>query len=110
MIIFKDKLLIFNLLSFILALLTAISILFLADKLPLRIPLFYSLSWGENQLALLPQFLIVPSVMVFITLVNLIIFWQLHDNQILFKQVLTISSLVTSIILVVTFIKIILIF
>lgn len=110
MTIFKDRLLIFNLLSLILALLVTITILFLAGSLPPRLPLFYSLPWGENQLALLPQLLLVPSIMVFITLINLIIFWQLHDSQILFKQILTISSLVTSIILAVTFIKIILIF
>lgn len=93
-------------LSFVI-ILTIISVLrFLPDKLPL----FYSAPWGEEQLATHGQFLIIPATIVIVTLLNLVISWQLHNQQSFFKNALILQSLLVSLILTVTFIKIILLF
>lgn len=81
-----------------------------ANLLPPKLPLFYSLAWGDNQLANRQQLLIIPAVISLITLVNLIISWQLHPRQIFLKKVLTFSSVLISIILSLTFFKIVSIF
>ncbi|MBI4036485.1 hypothetical protein HY386_01230 [Candidatus Daviesbacteria bacterium] len=85
-------------------------ILFMPIFSPSKLPLFYSLPWGEGQLAMLPQFFILPAILVCITLINLMIYWQLHDKQRLFKQVIQATSLVCATVLLVSFMKIILIF
>lgn len=76
--------------------------------LPTKLPLFYSLAWGEAQLATHQQFLIIPASITLIALLNLIISWQLHPQQVFFKKVLLSSSLIISLILTVAFVKIIL--
>lgn len=91
----------------IFSLLLTIVVLTLLQFLPTRLPLFYSLPWGEKQLATHQQFFILPASIGFITLLNLIISWQLHPSQLFFKKVLMITSLTVSLILIITFIKII---
>lgn len=76
--------------------------------LPPKLPLFYSLPWGEEQLATPQQFLMIPASISLIALLNLIIAWQLHPQQSFFKKALFLSSAVVGIISTVTFIKIIL--
>ena len=76
--------------------------------LPPRLPLFYSLPWGDGQLATHQQFLIIPASISLITLLNLIISWQLHPSQSFFKKALLLSSIIVSFILTITFIKIVL--
>lgn len=88
----------------------AIFILLFFKHLPDKLPLFYSLSWGENQLVDHNQFLIIPASIVLVTLVNLLIVGQLHNQQSFFKKVLLINTFIVSLILVITFIKILLIF
>ena len=78
--------------------------------LPPKLPLFYSLAWGDNQLANHQQLLIIPALISLIALLNLIISWQLHDSQRFFKRILIFLSLLISLILTITFFKIILIF
>lgn len=90
--------------------LIALSILMLGKSLPPRLPLFYSLAWGDSQLANGQQLFIIPATIVLITLFNLIISWQLHPSQVFFKKILLFSSLLVSIILTITFFKIVLIF
>jgi hypothetical protein len=87
-----------------------ITILVLFRYLPGKLPLFYSLSWGDKQLATKLQFLIIPASIILITLVNLILSFQLHPSQSFFKKILLISPLIISIILTITFLKIIAIF
>lgn len=91
----------------IFSLLLTIVILTLLQFLPTRLPLFYSLPWGEKQLATHQQFFILPASIGLITLLNLIISWQLHASQVFFKKVLMIASFTTSLILIITFIKIV---
>lgn len=87
-----------------------ILILALFKFLPPKLPLFYSLPWGEKQLAGKEQLLIIPASIALVALGNLIFSWQLHASQLLFKKILFFSSLLISLLLVVTFFRIILIF
>lgn len=94
----------------ILTLFLSIVLLILLNSLPAKLPLFYSLPWGTQQLATKQQFLILPAIITLVALLNLIISWQLHHSQIFFKKILLFSSMVISLILALTFIKIVLIF
>lgn len=94
----------------ILSFIIAILILLLQSFLPFKMPFFYSLTWGEEQLATLPQFLIIPALSLCFTLINLMVTWQLKNNQILLKQILIYSSFVSIGILAVGIIKIFFLF
>ncbi|MBI2597421.1 hypothetical protein HYW41_04650 [Candidatus Daviesbacteria bacterium] len=95
---------------FFLALLITLFIEVFSKFLPPRLPLFYSLPWGEKQLANSQQLLIIPAIIILVTLCNVIISWQLHTSQIFFKRILLFSSILVCLILTITFLKIILIF
>jgi len=97
-----------GLLQLILSLVITLAIIIVLKSLPLRLPLFYSLPWGNGQLATHQQFIIIPASIILITTLNLVISWQLHPSQVFFKRVLLLSSAVVGAILTVTFIKIIL--
>lgn len=94
----------------ILSVFITLFIIFSANFLPPKLPLFYSLSWGEKQLAENLQLLIIPASIALIALCNLIISWQLHDSQVFFKKILLFSSVLAGLILTITFLKIVLIF
>lgn len=80
------------------------------SNLPREIPLFYSLSWGDQQLGDLWQFLILAALPFLISLTNMIISWQLHPSQILFKRILAVYSAVITLLFLLTAVKIVLIF
>lgn len=92
----------------ILSLSIALIIIAVLKNLPPRLPLFYSLPWGDGQLATHQQLLIIPASIALITLLNLVLSWQLHPSQSFFKKVLIFSSIVVSLILTIAFIKIVL--
>lgn len=92
----------------LLSLIIALTDLFVLKFLPATLPLFYSLPWGQAQLATHTQFLIIPASISAITILNLIISWQLHQSQSFFKKILLLSSIVVSLIFTITFVKIIL--
>lgn len=94
----------------LLSLLITLFILIYAKFLPPKLPLFYSLPWGEKQLVSTSQLLIIPAIITLVTFFNLIISWQLHPSQSFFKKILLFSSVLASLILTITFLKIILIF
>ena len=94
----------------LIALLISLFIAFSTKFLPPKLPLFYSLPWGEQQLAQNQQLLIIPAIMALIALCNLLISWQLHPQQTFFKKILLFSSILVSLILTITFLKIVLIF
>lgn len=104
----KKVLLWIGLSPLILALAITISIITMLSFLPPKLPLFYSLPWGESQLASHQQFFIIPAIITIITLLNLIISWQLHPSQSFFKKALISSSAIVAMILMITFLKIIL--
>lgn len=75
--------------------------------LPENLPLFYSLAWGESQLASLTQLMILPSITALVVLINFIISWHLHQSQLVVKRVLAISAVLISTLLLITTLKII---
>lgn len=80
------------------------------SQLPERLPLFYSVSWGENQLASKQQFLILPATMMLILLINSLIASQLHSAQYILKRIIMLFLLIISLILLITAFKILFIF
>lgn len=107
----QDKI-IFNstLLTIFMSLLILIFWVINYSKLPPQLPLFYSLPWGETQLASLPQFLILSSLIILILLINLIISWHLHPSQILTKRIISLTTAFTSFLILITAFRIIYIF
>ncbi len=97
-------------LQVLLSLVVALLILGAGQFLPNKMPLFYSLPWGESQLVEPNKLLVIPASVSLISLVNLIILSQLHVSQHFFKKMLLFVSLANSIILFIAIIKIILIF
>lgn len=91
----------------VLSLILSIVILLGLKSLPPKLPLFYSLPWGNDQLASHQELLLIPAIIIMITLLNLVVSWQLHSSQSFFKGILVYSPLVISLLLIVTFIKII---
>lgn len=79
-------------------------------NLPSQIPLFYSLPWGENQIATSDQFIIIPSLISLIALFNLSLSWYLHPSQTPLKRILALSSFIVSLLLLIASIKIIYLF
>lgn len=78
--------------------------------LPPQLPLFYSLPWGQDQLATLAQFVILPAIIILVSLVNLFITWQLHTSQLVLKRILYTSSITTALLILITTLKILFIF
>lgn len=99
-----------NLSTLILAFILSILIFFFPRFLPNKLPLFYSLPWGDSQIGNSQQFFIIPAIIILISLINLSLSWQLHPTQKIFKKILLSSSIISSTILIITLIKIILIF
>ncbi len=93
-----------------LAIIVALAILILKDHLPPNLPLFYSLPWGESELAKTYQLLILPATFLCISLINLIIFLQLDQKMLVFKRILSLTSILISLILTMSFLQILSIF
>ena len=102
--------LLLNLIPLLLSLVLTVFIAVSGKILPPKLPLFYSLPWGDSQLINHQQLLIIPASISLITLFNLIISWQLHPSQLFFKKILLVASLLISLVLTVTFLKIIFVF
>ena len=94
----------------VLACLMVAAILIIFPHLPERLPLYYSLMWGEGQLASHSQFYLLPGLIATLTLLNLTLAKQLHQSQKLFKDILLFSTLLLSLILSFAFLKIVFIF
>lgn len=94
----------------ILAIIVAITIMILSGKLPPNLPLFYSLPWGENQLAKTHQLLIIPATFLCVALINLIIYLQINDNYLIFKRILSVTSVIISLVFIISLFQIISIF
>ena len=99
-----------GLLPVIVSFILTVFILIFFQFLPPQMPLFYSLPWGEAQLANHQQFFIIPASITLIDLINLFFIWHLHPSQVFFKKLLILTSLIATLIFLITFIKIFLIF
>lgn len=96
--------------SFLIALTLILTILLIFEFLPKKLPLFYSLPWGESQLVSHQQFYIIPASILLIAFINLLILLKLNSSFEFFKKILVFSTIITTIILTITFLKIVLIF
>lgn len=92
------------------ALVIIVLLIFNLSSLPAQLPLYYSLPWGERQLATIPEFVVLPASVIVINLVNLVISWHLHASQIVLKRMLSVASLAIALITLITALKIIYIF
>lgn len=96
--------------SFFLALIILILFGFFLKQLPDKIPLLYSLPWGDKQLVPTTEVLLLPALSVLISLINLSLSWHLHSSQLLLKRVLSSASFVFSLLIFITALKVIFIF
>ena len=85
-------------------------ILFNYQRLPSRLPLLYSLPWGESQLVSKQQFILLPLMIVVLTLTNASIFWQLHNSQVVLKRTLGLNLVLVNALILITSLKILSIF
>lgn len=83
---------------------------FYYERLPSKLPLFYSLPWGEGQLVPIFEIIILPSITIVITLSNLLVSWHLHESQFLLKRMISLFSASLSLLLTLAAIRIIWLF
>lgn len=84
--------------------------LVLYNFLPSKLPLFYSLSWGQDQLVSKNQFLILPALLGLLTLINILISSHLHPLQIALKRLIVFHSIFLALAILITAIKIMFVF
>lgn len=106
----SDPYIFFSLLLVSISIILTFLIILTGQLLPNRLPLFYSLPWGQSQLVNKNQLLIIPAAISLISLVNFIILSHLHQSQDFFKKILIFTSVLSFILLMITAIKIVLIF
>lgn len=99
-----------NFTSIFLGIIASLTLAIYYNKLPSKLPLFFSLAWGENQLVGLSQFFILPFTIFLVFLINLIIAWHLHPSQIIIQRILSVSSAIISFLILVTTFRILYIF
>lgn len=98
-----DKIIFYSItLSIIVLVIEAALVGFRYAGLPSQIPLFYSLPWGNSQLATTSQILILPTISILVLLTNLSVGWYLHDSQLILKRVLALTTLILSLLLLIT--------
>ena len=96
--------------SLFLSFLIALLIFTFFNQLPPKLPLFYSLPWGDNQLVSKQQFFLLPIILLLITLINSFIASQLHPLQVVLKRLLMFSLIFVDIVILATVLKIMFIF
>lgn len=92
------------------AVFTSVFLLLVINKLPSRLPLFYSLPWGEQQLIPAQQLFLLPILMILVLVLNFSISSQLHNSQIILKRMLVLNTVVINAILLITILKVVTIF
>lgn len=93
--------------SILLSLILSLVYLFYYESLPNQIPFFYSLPWGETQLASKNQFFILPSLIVLSALINLTITWHLHSSQLTMKRIIVSSTTIIALLTTIAGVRII---
>lgn len=93
--------------SILLSLFLTIFYLFSYEQLPTQIPFFFSLPWGDTQLAHKNQFIILPSLILLTALVNLTITWHLHSSQLTMKRIIVSSTTIIALLTLIAGLKII---
>lgn len=107
----SDHFLLYSLLAslFSVLLITAIFLVFYHD-LPPRLPLFYSLPWGQSQLVAKEQFFLLPATLTLIILINTVLALNLHSLQYPLRRMLLSSLVMISLLFFITALRILLIF
>lgn len=95
---------------FICTSLITIHLLLFYPLLPNKLPLFYSLPWGENQLVFKGQLLILPTLLILAAIFNATLAWHLHPTQQVLRGILLWSLIFISLIITITAAKIFFIF
>lgn len=80
------------------------------NQLPSKLPLFYSRPWGQPELVLKSQFLLLPLSLALVGLVNHVVALHLHPFQIVLKRIIYIGSTLVNLAILITAIKIFFIF
>lgn len=84
--------------------------LILFSRIPDKLPLFYSLPWGEAQLATKQQFFLLPVILTLVCLTNSLIASLLHPTQYMLKRIIMLSLFLINFIILITAVKILWIF
>lgn len=107
----SDRLTLLTIISTLLATtIILLSFLVLYQSLPPKIPMYYSLVWGESQLVLKSQFLILPVISILITLINIFLASYIHPSQKVLRQILLLTIPFVNIVLLISVLKIFSIF
>ncbi len=107
----SDRLILLPVLASGISVIVIITLFFLIqNSLPQKLPLFYSLSWGQAQLSAKQQFLLLPVILMLVTLVNTLIALQLHPVQLVLRRILTVTLIFINAIISITALKILFIF
>lgn len=85
---------------------SALTIIWVKNTLPAKVPLFYSLSWGQHQLAPVDWLFLLPSIAICIMGINLIISKQLHESQLILRRMLMGVILVSDLLILITIVRI----
>lgn len=80
------------------------------NVLPTRLPLFYSLPWGQSELTNKSSLLILPAIITSVALMNMLLAWQLHSSQYVLKRILLMSTILIDLIILIAAIKIVFLF
>lgn len=85
--------------NLIFIILQLILLFFKFNDLPVSVPLYYSLPWGETQLALASTLFLLPAFSLIVGLVNSILAVSFSGSNPLFTHLLTTFSLIFSILM-----------
>ena len=91
----------------LLSLLSIILLVFMCQRLPPEVPLWYSRPWGENQLAHPLWLFLLPLGSVFWFMVSLLCSVYLTKDHLTFTQILFLSTVVTSMLSCITLVQIV---
>lgn len=93
-----------------LSVISSLTIIWIKNALPTKVPLFYSLSWGQHQLAPINWLFLLPGITICIMGINLIISKQLHESQLILKRMLLGVILVSDLLILITIVRILTIY
>ena len=77
------------------------------SDVPSQVPLFYSVAKGDGQLGSKIQLALLPGLSILIFIINFFLSALFHVEEKIFSYLLLCSSLISSLLLLITFIKII---
>lgn len=92
------------------SIISTLGIVWFKDVLPAKVPMFYSLPWGQSQLVSPNTLFLLPILAVGITIVNILISKQLHASQLILKQLLLGIILVSDLLILLTVVRILTIY